>query len=58
VIVTPSATTGTNILGGDELEMDNFTVATSVTTNGIINLYVTALPGPVIGQRNFNYILG
>jgi len=29
-----------------------------VTTNGIINLYITALPGPVIGQRNFNYILG
>lgn len=58
VIVTPSATTGTNILGGDELEMDNFTVAASVTTNGIINLYVTALPGPVKGQRNFNYILG
>ena len=58
IIVTPSATTGTNILGGDELEMDNFTVAASVTTNGIINLYVTALPGPVKGQRNFNYILG
>jgi len=58
VIAHPSATTGTNILGGDELEMDNFTVAASVTTNGIINLYVTALPGPVIGQRNFNYILG
>jgi hypothetical protein len=58
VILTPSATTGTNILGGDELEMDNFTVAASVTTNGIINLYITALPGPVIGQRNFNYILG
>jgi hypothetical protein len=58
VIAHPSATTGTNILGGDELEMDNFTVAASVTTNGIINLYITALPGPVIGQRNFNYILG
>jgi hypothetical protein len=58
VIAHPSATTGTNILGGDELEMDNFTVAASVTTNGIINLYVTALPGPVKGQRNFNYILG
>jgi len=42
----------------DELEMDNFTCAAACFVNGTVNVVITALPGPVTGSRNFNYILG
>lgn len=60
VFVTPSAYTANSAaqLGGDELEFDNFFCAANVVAAGNIAVYVTAFPGPVKGQRNFDYILG
>lgn len=60
VFVTPSAYT-TNVFaqfGRDELEFDNFLCAANVVAAGNIGLYITSYPGPVKGQRNFDYILG
>ncbi len=48
--VVPSGTS-------DELEMDNFVCAAKSAT-GSFTLYATAIPGPVTGQRTFNYLLG
>jgi hypothetical protein len=60
VFVTPSAYTANSSaqLGGDELEFDNFFCAANVVAAGNIAVYITAFPGPVKGQRNFDYILG
>ena len=41
----------------DELEMDNFACAVKPSTGSAI-VYATALPGPVTGNRTFNYIIG
>lgn len=38
----------------DELEMDGLVCAAGCTTNGTIDLYLTAVPGPIIGARMFN----
>jgi cytoskeletal protein CcmA (bactofilin family) len=60
VFVTPSAYTANSSaqLGGDELEFDNFFCAANVVATGNIAVYITAFPGPVKGERNFDYILG
>lgn len=60
VIVMPTSYTSdaSTVLGGDELEMDNFSISANVVASGNIALYITAIPGPVRGYRNFNYILG
>jgi Major tropism determinant N-terminal domain len=42
---------------GDENEFDGFNCAAYVTSNGTINYYITAYPGPVSNTRIFNYIL-
>lgn len=60
VFVTPSAYT-TNVFaqfGRDELEFDNFLCAANVVAAGNIAMYITSQPGPVKGERNFDYILG
>lgn len=60
VFVTPTAYT-TNVFaqfGRDELEFDNFLCAANVVSAGNIAMYITSQPGPVKGQRNFDYILG
>jgi hypothetical protein len=56
ISISPSASTANSALGGDELEMDGLNVAGSCTTNGTINVYVSA-NGPIAGIRNFNYTL-
>jgi len=56
ISIVPSASTANSALGGDELEMDGINVAGSCTTNGTINVYVSA-NGPIAGIRNFNYTL-
>ena len=57
-IVLYSTGTGTGVnANGDELEMDNFTVAAQPipgatgTSSPNVNLYVTATPGPIVGLR-------
>ena len=49
--------TSNTVFYGDELEMDTFQCAAYVSTNGTINYYITAIPGPVSNTRIFNYIL-
>jgi hypothetical protein len=44
-------------LSADELEMDGLSIAAFVSANDQITAVVTAVPGPVSGQRNFNYQL-
>lgn len=60
VVATPSAFTTDEkvILGNDDLEFDNFMCTANVVSSGNIALYITSYPGPVKGQRNFEYILG
>jgi hypothetical protein len=50
--------TASTSLGGDELEMDNFTCSAYCLVNGTIIAYITAVPGPVRGKRNFLYTIG
>ena len=62
IIVLSSAYTanseyGSEQLGGDELILDNFLVSANVISAGNMAFYITASPGPVKGQRNFNYII-
>ncbi len=63
IIVVSSAFTsnnefGSQELGGDELIFDSFLVSANVISTGNIAFYIKASPGPVKGQRNFNYIIG
>jgi hypothetical protein len=53
-----SPSTASTSLGGDELEMDNFTCSAYCLVNGTIIAYITAVPGPVRGKRNFLYTIG
>lgn len=48
---------GSGELGGDELIFDRFFVSANVISTGNMAFYITADPGPVKGQRNFNYII-
>ena len=57
IVVVPSSN-ATSAFGGDELEMDNFSVSAQCLTNGVITVSVTPQPGPMQGKRNFNYIIG
>lgn len=54
IIMVPSADMPAG-LSVDELEMDNFTVAAYVSAADTITAVITAIPGPVRGERNFNY---
>lgn len=54
IIMVPSADMPAG-LSLDELEMDNFTAAAYVSTADTITAVITAIPGPVKGERNFNY---
>jgi len=60
VIVTPTAfTTNTYAqLGNDEFEFDNFMCVANVIAAGNIAVYITSYPGPVKGERNFDYVIG
>lgn len=42
----------------DELEMDSISVSAYVSAPGIISVLAIANPGPIIGERNFNYQVG
>lgn len=50
VVMTPHAES-------DELEMDGF-VCSVQCGSGIATAYIHAVPGPVTGQRKFNYLIG
>lgn len=54
---TANSEYGSEQLGGDELILDNFLVSANVISVGNMAFYITASPGPVKGQRNFNYII-
>lgn len=41
----------------DELEMDGF-VCSAQCGSGTATAYIHAVPGPVTGQRKFNYLIG
>lgn len=56
-VVTASPSTANAALGGDELECDGFSASAYCLVNGTIIVEVIARPGPVIGKRNFNYII-
>lgn len=43
---------------GDELEMDNLVCAGRVTATNTVELFVSAVPGPVRGQRRINVLVG
>lgn len=58
ITISPSASTANSALGGDELEMDNFECSAYCATNGTITVQIIARPSPVVGKRNFNYIVG
>jgi len=57
--ITTPATPGQVVLmaasasNGDELEFDNFTCSARVTATNTVEAWVTAMPGPVAGSRNF-----
>lgn len=51
IIMAPSA-------DSDEYEMDGFACSAYCAVNGTITAFVQAVPGPVSGQRKFNYVLG
>ena len=38
----------------DELEMDGLVCAAGCVVNGTIDVYITAVPGPIVGARMFN----
>jgi hypothetical protein len=54
VIMVPSAKMPAGV-ALDELEMDALTVAAYVSAADTVTALVTAIPGPVSGQRAFNY---
>lgn len=57
IVMTPSANPAPG-RSFDELEMDSFMCAAVCLVDGTVSVAVTAHPGPVTGQYNFNYILG
>ncbi len=58
ITVTASSSNANSALGGDELEMDNFSVGAVCNSTGNITVQIVPHPGPVQGVRNFNYIVG
>jgi hypothetical protein len=44
-------------LSADELEMDELTASARVISAGMMSVIAIANPGPVSGQRNFNYLI-
>ena len=58
ITINPSGSNANTALGGDELEMDNFSVSAYSASTGNITLSIIPDPGPVQGRRNFNYIVG
>jgi hypothetical protein len=57
VVMVPSAKMPAG-LDVDELEMDVLSCAAFVSAPDTITAIVTATPGPITGQRNFNYQVG
>lgn len=43
---------------GDEAEMDGLVCAARVTAIDTVEAFITAIPGPVAGQRRFNLLIG
>jgi hypothetical protein len=58
ITISPSASTANSAYGGDELEMDNFSLSAYCATNGTITVQAVPRPSSVWGKRNFNYIVG
>jgi hypothetical protein len=54
VLISPSAKMPAG-MALDELEMDQLHCAAFVSGADTITAIITAMPGPIIGQRNFNY---
>jgi hypothetical protein len=61
---TSTASVGQNVVmvasgaDGDEAEMDGLVCAARVTATDTIEAFITAIPGPVAGQRRFNLLIG
>jgi len=45
-------------LSADELEMDSFVCSARVSATNTIDVFIQAMPGAVMGLRNFNYVVG
>jgi hypothetical protein len=58
ISINASGSNANSALGGDELEMDNFSISAYSASAGNITVSVVPDPGPVKGSRNFNYIVG
>lgn len=54
VLISPSAKMPLGV-DLDELEMDSINVAAYVSAANTISVLAVASPGPIVGQRNFNY---
>lgn len=57
-VTTSSKIVMTPAPDSDEYEMDGIMCGAYCAVNGTITAFATAHPGPVVGTRNFNYILG
>lgn len=58
IVTTASKILITAAADSDEYEMDGFSCAAYCAVNGTIKAFIQAFPGPVVGTRKFNYILG
>jgi hypothetical protein len=57
IIPSPSSKTATGRVGTDDMEWDMISLS-AVPGSGSFTLYAVANPGPVVGKRNIQYIVG
>ena len=57
ITLVPSAKTATGRVNTDDMEWDGLNLA-AVAGTGSFTVYAVANPGPVVGKRVINYIVG
>ena len=57
ISLVPSAKTATGRVNTDDMEWDGLSLA-AVAGTGSFTVYAVANPGPVVGKRVINYIVG
>ena len=57
ISIVPSAKTATGRVNTDDMEWDGLSLA-AVAGTGSFTVYAVANPGPVVGKRVINYIVG
>lgn len=57
ISIVPSAKTATGRVNTDDMEWDGLNLA-AVAGTGSFTVYAVANPGPVVGKRVINYIVG